>query len=139
LFRKPATFVFCEICAKFFHDFTLREKKLRSSAFFACAHVRHMRIMGHQKGDTQMTTTHAPRLIDIRMAATSALPSDVMNDNCVQDALYRLREELRRADASGAYRETDQAPAHLVKAQSNLWAWINEARTDNARRADRAA
>lgn len=79
------------------------------------------------------------RLIDIRMTATSALPSDVMNNNCVQDALYRLREELRRTDNVGTYREADIAPAHLIKAQSNLWAWINEVRDNNKSRAARTA
>ena len=79
------------------------------------------------------------RLIDIRMTATAALPSDVMNDNRVQDALYRLREELRRADNSGTCREVDIAPAQLIKAQSNLWAWINEVRANNKSHAARPA
>ena len=69
------------------------------------------------------------RLIDVRHTATSALPSDVANDNCVQDALCRLRMELRRVDATGLYSEVQPAPEHLVKARSNLFAWIKEART----------
>lgn len=75
------------------------------------------------------------RLIDIRHTATSSLPSDVMNNNCVQDALYRLREELRRVDNLSKLRETDAAPMHLIKAQGNLWAWINEVRAFNQRSA----
>jgi hypothetical protein len=69
------------------------------------------------------------RLIDVRHTATSALPSDVANNNCAQDALARLRQELRRVDATGLYYENQPAPEHLVKARSNLFAWIKEART----------
>lgn len=64
----------------------------------------------------------------IRHTATSALPADVANDNCVQDALFRLRETLERADDSGLYYETQMAPDHLIKARENLFAWIKEAR-----------
>jgi hypothetical protein len=68
------------------------------------------------------------RLIDVRHTATSDLPSDVANNNCVQDALSRLRQELRRVDATGIYSETQPAPEYLLKARSNLFAWIKEAR-----------
>ena len=74
------------------------------------------------------------RLIDVRHTATSPLPVDVMNDNCVQDALYRLREELRRVDASGRHVETQPAPECITKARANLFAWIAEVRKNNARR-----
>jgi hypothetical protein len=74
------------------------------------------------------------RLIDIRHTATSSLPVDVMNCNCVQDSLARLREALKTADAGGIYYETDEAPSYLVKARENLFAWIKEARAQIKRR-----
>lgn len=73
------------------------------------------------------------RLIDIRFTATSALPSDVANDNCVQDALCRLREALALTDRVARLREVDPAPEDLIKARRNLLAWIAEARRQNAR------
>jgi hypothetical protein len=68
------------------------------------------------------------RLIDIRHTATSGLPVDVANNNCVQDAYARLRKELQRVDASGFYNEDQAAPDSLRKAQSDLFAWIKEVR-----------
>lgn len=68
------------------------------------------------------------RMIDIRIEATNSLPSDVCNDNCVQDALWRLRGALRIVDRTGIYREVDEAPEHLVKARDALRDWINEVR-----------
>lgn len=67
-------------------------------------------------------------LATIRHTATSALPAEVANDNCVQDALFRLREALRIVDSTGLYYETQTAPDHLIKARENLLAWINEVR-----------
>lgn len=64
----------------------------------------------------------------IRHTATSALPTDVANNNCVQDTLFRLREALRIVDNSGLYYETQMAPDHLIKARENLFAWIKEVR-----------
>ena len=79
------------------------------------------------------------RMIDCRDTATSALPTDVMNEKCVQDAFYCLRYKMHVADGTGRYREADAAPEYLVKARSNLFAWINEARASNARRIARRA
>ena len=80
------------------------------------------------------------RMIDCRHTATSALPADVMNNNCVQGALCRLRQEMGLADSNGINLETDAAPEYLVKARSNLFAWIKEARDqDKARLLRRTA
>lgn len=67
-------------------------------------------------------------LATVRHTATSALPTDVANNNCVQDSLFRLREALRIVDSTGLYYETQMAPDYLIKARENLFAWIKEAR-----------
>ena len=67
-------------------------------------------------------------LATVRHTATSALPADVANNNCVQDSLFRLREALHTVDDGGLYYETSTAPDHLIKARENLFAWITEAR-----------
>jgi hypothetical protein len=78
------------------------------------------------------------RLIDVRHTATSPLPADVANDNCVQDALARLRENLAMVDRTRRYYETQPAPDYLVRYRDKLFAWIEEARKSNARRAGNA-
>lgn len=67
-------------------------------------------------------------LVSVRHTATSPLPTDVANSNCVQDALSRLRQELVFIDSLGTYTESGPAPESLVQARKNLFAWIEEAR-----------
>ena len=72
----------------------------------------------------------AMTLIEVRHVATSALPVDCQNNNCVQDAYSRLRTELARADAAGDLYENQPAPYHLQHCVKNLWAWIKHARVN---------
>lgn len=56
--------------------------------------------------------------------ATAALtvPANKVNNNCVQDAQWRLRYALKLASAS---REgTDEAPNYVVKAVADLRSWL---------------
>ena len=69
-------------------------------------------------------------LCGIRHIATTALPTDVCNVNTVQDALSRLRAELRTADSAGDLFETQPAPEHLQHCVRNLWAWIKHSRVN---------
>ena len=62
-------------------------------------------------------------LATVRHTANSALPVSVANDNCVQDALARLREELARVDSLGVYNESEEAPARLIELRKELFKW----------------
>lgn len=65
-------------------------------------------------------------LATVRHTATSALPVSVANNNCVQDALARLREALVCVDSLGVYYESEEAPAHLIELRQKLFNWIDE-------------
>lgn len=54
--------------------------------------------------------------------ATLVVPADKANNNCVQDAQWRLRDVLKLA-----YRErqpTDEAPSYVVERVNNLKSWL---------------
>lgn len=65
-------------------------------------------------------------LATVRHTATSALPVSVANNNCVQDALARLRSALAFVDSLGYHYESDPAPNELVELRQKLFNWIDE-------------
>ena len=73
-------------------------------------------------------------LCQVRHIATSALPVDCQNDDTVQDAFARLREDLKTVDSTGLCYETEEAPDYLVKRVYNLNSWINHSRQRTAAR-----
>lgn len=56
--------------------------------------------------------------------ATAALnvPASTQNNNCVQDAQWRLRDALKLA---ASCRDEDVAPSYVLKAVADLQSWVN--------------
>lgn len=60
-------------------------------------------------------------LNEARLAAAQ-VPAHLVNNNCVQDGQYRLREALALAERF--YGSDDPAPAYVRKAVADLRSWF---------------
>ena len=56
------------------------------------------------------------------LAAHDAIPADKRNNNCVQDAQWRLRDMIKLAER--VERNTEEAPSYVVKAVRDLRSWL---------------
>ena len=54
------------------------------------------------------------------ITAHDAIPADKRNNNCVQDAQWRLRDAIKLADTIGH----TEAPSYVVKAVHDLRSWL---------------
>jgi hypothetical protein len=56
-------------------------------------------------------------------AATLNVPASTQNNNCVQDAAWRLRDALKLA--AHFYKDEDAAPDYVLTAAAGLKSWVD--------------
>lgn len=57
------------------------------------------------------------------VAATLNVPASTANNNCVQDAQWRLRDALKLA--AHFYTDDDPAPDYVLTAAAGLKSWVD--------------